>query len=187
MAKCITGNWKNAKYSPCIDLVAISIGKLISPRKQQWIRNIFDAFAPIKLPPFDLTIFPDASWKGLGGTDRATEIGGKWNCIENKCHINSLELQAAFFCFKAFCKNKTRLQLLLKLDNTTAVAYISKKGETISASCNKVAKDIWNWAKGQDIWITASHAYGVKNTTADLSSPLFYDNKEWSLNEKVPF
>ena len=114
-----------------------------------------------------------------------TEIGGRWKCMENKCHINSLELQAAFFCLKAFCKNKTRLHVLLKLDNTTAVAYINKKGGTISASCNKLAKDIWNWAKGQDIWITASHVPGVKNTTADLRSRLFYDNKEWSLNERV--
>ena len=103
----------------------------------------------------------------------------------NKCYINSLELKAAFFCLKAFCKNKSRLPVLLKLDNTKAVAYINKKGGTISASCNKLAKDIWNWAKGQDIWITASHVPGVKNTTADLRSRLFYDNKEWSLNERV--
>ena len=74
---------------------------------------------------------------------------------------------------------------MLKLDNTTAVAYINKIGGTISASCNKLAKDIWNWAKGQDIWITASHVPGIKYTTADLRSHLFYDNKEWSLNEKV--
>ena len=71
--------------------------------------------------------------------------------MENKYHINSLELQAAFFCLKAFCKNKTRLHVLLKLD----------------------------------IWITASHVPGVKNTTADLRSHLFYDNKEWSLNERA--
>ena len=56
-----------------------------------------------------------------------TEIGGRWNFMENKCHTNSLELQAAFFCLKSFCKNKTRLHVLLKLDNTTAVAYINKK------------------------------------------------------------
>ena len=123
--------------------------------------------------------------EGWGGTDQVTEIGGRWNCMENKCHINSLELQAAFFCLKAFCKNKTRLHVLLKLDNTTAVANINKKGGTISVSCNKLAKDIWNWAKGQDIWITASHVPGVKNTTANLRSRLFYDNKEWSLNERV--
>ena len=75
--------------------------------------------------------------------------------------------------------------MLLKLDNTTAVEYINKKGGTISASCNKLAKDIWNWAKRQDIWITASHVPGVTNTTADLRSRLFYDNKVWSLNEWV--
>ena len=68
----------------------------------------FYAFAPIKFPPFDLTIFSDASLEGWGGTDQVTEIGGRWNCMENKCHINSLELQAAFLCLKAFCKNKTR-------------------------------------------------------------------------------
>ena len=47
--------------------------------------------------------------------------------------------------------------MLLKLDNTTAVTHINKKGGTISAACNKLAKDIWNWVKGQDIWIAASH------------------------------
>ena len=113
-----------------------------------------------------------------------TEIGSRQNCMENTCHINSLELQAGFFCLKSFCKNITKLHLRLKLDNTTAVAYIKKKW-VISASCNKLAKDIWNWAKVQDIWIIASHLPGVKNTTADLRSCLFYDNKEKFLNEKV--
>ena len=46
-----------------------------------WIRNAFGAFAPIKLPPFDLTIFSNASFEGLGGTDQVTEIGGRWKCI----------------------------------------------------------------------------------------------------------
>ena len=105
-----------------------------------------------------------------------TEIRGRWNCRENKCHINFLELQATFFCLKAFCKSKTRLHVLLKLDNTTDVAYINKKGGNISASSNKLAKDIWNWAKGQDIWITASNVLGGKYTTADFRSRLFYDN-----------
>ena len=129
MAKCITGNWKNAKYSPRLDLVAILKGKLISQRKpanelQRWIRNTFDAFAPIKLPHFDLTTFSDTSLEGWGCTaDQVTEIRG--NGIVWK--INSLELQPAFFCLKAFCKNKTRLHVLSKLDNTTAVAYINKK------------------------------------------------------------
>ena len=35
MAKCITGNWKNAKYNLWLGLVAILTGKLISQRKLQ--------------------------------------------------------------------------------------------------------------------------------------------------------
>ena len=31
---------------------------------KQWIRNIYYAFASIKLPPFDLTIFSDANLEG---------------------------------------------------------------------------------------------------------------------------
>ena len=89
-------------------------------------KNIFDAFASIKLPPFDLTIFSETILEGWGDTYQVTEIGGRWNCMENKCHINSLELQVAFFCLKAVSRNKTRLHVLLKLDNTTAAAYISK-------------------------------------------------------------
>ena len=71
-------------------------------------------------------------------------------------------------------------QIILQLLHTS-----TKKEGTISAFCNKLAKGIWNWAKWQDIWITASHVPGVKNTTADLRSRLLYDNKEWSLNERV--
>ena len=65
--------------------------------------------------------------------------------------MNSFELQATFFCLKPFYKNKTRLRVFSKLDNTTAVAYINKKGGTISVCCNKLAKAIWNWAKEQDV------------------------------------
>ena len=50
--------------------------------------------------------FSDASLQDWGGTDQVTEIGGRQKCIENKCHINCLKLQTAFFCLKAFCKKK---------------------------------------------------------------------------------
>ena len=35
MAKCITGNWKIAKYNAWLDLVAALTGKLLSQRKQE--------------------------------------------------------------------------------------------------------------------------------------------------------
>ena len=68
--------------------------------------------------------------------------------------------------------------MLLKLDNATAVAYINKKEGTLLASFNKLANNIWIWAKGKDIWVTAYNVRGVKNTTADFRSSTFYDNRE---------
>ena len=74
--------------------------------------------------------------------------------------------------------------MLMTLDNITAVVSIKKKKGAILASFNKLEKDIWDWTKGQDIWITAYHVPGVKNTLSDLRS-LFYNNKEWYLNKRV--
>ena len=109
MAKCITRNLKKKKKKKKCKVQSLATSDGIFVRKayiseeaanklKWWIRNAFDAFAPIKLPPFDLTLFSDASSEGF-------------------------ELQAVFFCLKAFCKNKTKLHV----KNTSAVAYINKK------------------------------------------------------------
>ena len=88
---------------------------------KRWIENIPEASAPIKVSHFS-----DAILECLWDIDQITKIEGRGNNIENQCHIKYLELQAAFFCLKAFCKNKTRLHVLLKINNTTVVAYIKK-------------------------------------------------------------
>ena len=91
---------------------------------------------------------------------------------------------AAFRCLKSF-KNKSGIHVLLRLDNSTAVAYINKKGGMVSKYCNDLAFDIWSWAVKKDIWLSASHVPGVENNIADLKSRYFYDNKEWSLNPYI--
>ena len=150
-----------------------------------WKNNIMDSFAPIKQPSVDYVIYSDASLEGWGGTDSFTEIGGRWGILETQYHINTLELLAAFYCLKSFCRNKTGIHVLLKLDNTTAVSYINKKGGTISYACNEMAKAIWTWAISKNIWLSAAHVPGATNTIADKSSRKFDDNKEWSINDKV--
>ena len=99
-----------------------------------------------------------------------------------KCNINSLELQATFFCLKDFYRNKTILHVLLNLDNTKAVAYIDKKGD-ILVSCNKRRLEL----DKRDIRVRyLDHCIPcttVKDITADLRYRLFYDNKNWFLNQ----
>ena len=120
-------------------------------------------------------------WKAVGAQIKWQKL--EIDRISQK--INPLELQAALLCLKAFCKKKTRVHVFLKLNNTTDVAYINKKGGSVSASSNKLAKDIWNFAIEQDIWITTSHVPGVKILRLNTDHVFFYNNKEWSLNQRV--
>ena len=83
---------------------------------------------PLNFHLLILRFFSDANLEGWGGIDQVTETIGRWNCIENKFHINSPELQAAFFCLKLSVKIKPDYIVLLKLDISTAVAYINKNG-----------------------------------------------------------
>jgi len=67
-------------------------------------------------------------------------------------------------------------------DNSTAVAYINKKGGIKSDLCDILAKDIWVWCYNKNIHISAAHIPGSENIAADFLSRNFNDNHEWQLN-----
>lgn len=54
--------------------------------------------------------------------------GGKWNAQERQHHINALELKAAEIALLSLVKNKSKIHVHLKMDNTTAVSYVNKGG-----------------------------------------------------------
>ncbi|XP_057299263.1 uncharacterized protein LOC130629901 [Hydractinia symbiolongicarpus] len=51
-------------------------------------------------------------------------------------------------------------------------------------ACNKLAVEIWEFARTCDVWLSACHIPGVLNTIADYKSRQFQDNIAWSLNVK---
>ena len=55
-------------------------------------------------------------------------------------------------------------------DNTTTVAYLRNMGGSHSIPCNNITREIWQWCKDREIWITPAHIPGVENTEADLAS-----------------
>ena len=90
-------------------------------------------------PPFDLSIRTDASLLGWGATCNGMTTGGRWSMEEAEQHINCLELKAAILALKAFLKagmpppsqcqgNQAPRHILLEMDNTTAVAYVNRRG-----------------------------------------------------------
>ena len=67
----------------------------------------------------DMIIDSEASLTGWGATSQKQRTGSQ---TESRMHINCLELLAATLAVMTFLKNKTRMSVLLRLDDTTAVA-----------------------------------------------------------------
>lgn len=148
-----------------------------------WIDQKNKFSRPIRLPSIDLVLYSDASLEGWGGsTGSCKGIGGRWSYKELPNHINALELAAAFLTLKAFFVENRYKHIHLKLDNTTAVAYVNKMGGSHSPACNGIAIEIWQWALNKGVWLSASHVPGVDNVIADNKSRRFNDNIEWSLS-----
>ena len=133
----------------------------------------------------DLTIESDASTQGWGGSHQSTSTGGPWAPLEKEWHINCLELLVATLALKTFVKHKTGISVLMKIDNTTAVAYINNQGETVSKELIYLTWDLWMWYLERNIHIQAQYLPGVMNQTADRESRSMKDKSDWSLDHST--
>ena len=133
----------------------------------------------------DLTIESDASNQGWGASCQGTSTGGPWSIQEMGQHINCLELLAATLALKTFVKDKKGVSVLLRIDNTTAVAYINNHGGTVSRELVSLTRDLWMWCLERNIHIQAQHLPGVLNHTADLESRSMKDRSDWKLDRQV--
>ena len=105
--------------------------------------------------------------------------------LEKKWHINCLELLAATLALKTFVKNTKGLLVLLKIDNTTAAAYINNQGGTISKDLIVLTRDLWMWCLERNIHIQAQYLPGVMNQVADMESRSMKDRSDWKLDRSV--
>ena len=54
-----------------------------------------------------------------------------------------------------------------------------------SQVCNDMAHLIWGWCTKRNIWLSACHIPGVRNSEADTESRKFNESTEWSLDSEV--
>ena len=152
-----------------------------------WIHNLPYTFNDIVIGNPRLIIETDASFKGWGASCEGNSTGGAF--IEKEIldmeNINVLELKAIYFGIRAFQDKVIRAKhILVKTDNTTAVAYIRNMGGT-KVGCNRIAQDIWKWCKSYGVWITATYIPGKENIIADAESRNINDRTEWMLDSRV--
>lgn len=133
----------------------------------------------IKQHKFSLEIHTDASTTGWGAVCEGKRASGSWSHSERQNHINFLELKAAFLGLKCFTKEINNSKILLRIDNTTAVAYINKCGGIQFPHVNSITREIWQYCEERHIWIFTSYINTKDNFEAVRESRRV--NIEWEL------
>ena len=132
-------------------------------------------------PSPDVIIETDASRTGWGAVCQGVTTGGLWSQMEQKLHINCLELLAGCFAVKSFTKDRLCVHVRLRMDNVSAVAYINRLGGTRSLILSNLALALWDWALKRNIFLSAEHLSGALNVSADWESRHFLDSSDWKL------
>lgn len=160
---------------------------VVSPNTREdfswWNSNVMTACDSIIGKKFCMEICSDASLKGWGACAENETAHGFWSETEKKEHINYLELLAAFFGLKCFAEDKANCDILLRIDNTTAIAYINHMGGTQIEKLSKIAKEIWQWCEKRNLWVFASYIKSEENTIADYESRRLEPETEFEISK----
>lgn len=141
-----------------------------------WLNNIDKGASPIRTGNSQFEIFTDASRTGWGASCLRHTANGQWSSQEQMEHINLLELK--FFGLKIFVKNVKNCEILLRIDNSTAIAYINRIRfpHLTAISC-----DIWQWCERRGLYVFASYISSSDNSVADAESRRVHADIEWEL------
>lgn len=150
-----------------------------------WLTTVESAVNPIRHDDYVMEIFSDASKKGWGVACGGETANGHWSDIETNLHINCLELMAAFFGLKIFAHDKQNCQILLRIDNTTAISYVNRMGGVRFPHLTKITKDLWQWCEIRNIYVFASYISSKDNDVADAESRKDHPQDEWILTDSA--
>ena len=127
---------------------------------------------------------------GWGAANQGISTGNHWSVEQVQWHINVLELRAATSALKALlhsqdAQHRPLKHIHLRIDNTTAVAYINKRGATRSPALTAQALELWAVVLTTGVSLTALHIPGVQNVLADTASRQIETRTEWALDRKI--
>lgn len=160
----------------------LTINEEVAKDFQWWKKVGALSVNPIRYPSFDLEIFTDASQSGWGAACNGARAHGFWSESEKMQSINVLELTAVFFGLKCFANDKKNCQILLRVDNTTAISYVNRMGGVQLKILSNLAKEIWMWCEKKNIWIFASYISSENNVEADEESRRLQANTEFEMS-----
>ncbi|XP_046737105.1 uncharacterized protein LOC124405884 [Diprion similis] len=159
----------------------MTLAPLLAADLNWWINNINSTSSTIRDDYYEMEIYSDASRSDWGAAWEKKKTRGWWNSVEQNYQINFLELKAAFYGLKCFAKDLKSCQILLRIDNTTAISYINKMSSIQFPNLSILSREIWQWCEKKNIWIFASHISSSRNFIADKESRISSEETEWEL------
>lgn len=164
----------------------IEVNQEMEPDLDWWIHQAqLHNGRPLQILHCDLTIETDASKVGWGACCNQIKTGGPWTLEEKQKHINFLELLAVFLAIKSFVSDQRQINILLRIDNITAIAFLNRMGGSHSLPLSELAIAIWQWCLEREITLHAEHLPGSENVRADWESRHVQDSSDWMLHKGV--
>lgn len=164
--------------------VTIPISKLIKDEVTWWLENLQNSENQIMTDLFDHEIFTDSSLSGWGITCNGEKMHGFWSYREQSHSINYLELKAAYYALRYFAKDWSKCNLLMRIDNTTAISYINRMGGVRHPRYIALARKFWDFCESKRIIVFASYIKSKDNTIADTESRATDSESEWELHQR---
>lgn len=162
---------------------SMQLNSCLEPSFTWWKEHVMKSIKPFRDNKYTLEIFSDASLTGWGIACNGEKSNGFWSVVENQYHINLLELKAAFIGLKCFASDLRNKEILLRIDNMTAIAYINRMGGVQYEHLNEITRQIWQWCEERHIFIFASYIKSKDNVDADRESRRTNIDTEWQLSQ----
>ena len=140
----------------------------------------------LSVPVPTLTLYTDASNLGWGAYLEGSWALGLWSPLQQKEHINLLEMKAVHLAL-CHCRATLHLKsLVLATDNTTVVVYLKNQRDIHCFSLYSLCREILLLCSELQIQLVVRHIPGHLNVLADtLSRSLAPVNSEWELLQVI--
>ncbi|XP_051994281.1 uncharacterized protein LOC127652201 [Xyrauchen texanus] len=174
-------------FSPLRDLCrSVTVTRSCTAALRHWrSADMYAHGTPLGAVMLRKVVTTDASLTGWGATQEGRTVNGSWPSELRSAHINYLELMTVWKALNHFLPRLQGHHVLVRCDNTTAVAHINRQGGMRSPKLHALAHRLLVWSRRHFLSLRATHVPGVLNRGADLLSrgnPLYGD---WRLHPQI--
>ena len=100
-------------------------------------------------------------------------------------HINTKEILAVYYGLHSFAKQFQNHHILCMTDSTCTIGVLKKMGSMDNIVHDMLAKEVWEFAKTINVWVSLTHVPSKLNLESDFRSRHYSKVTEWSLPQYV--